>query len=271
MAVISTTHDVNFTTEVGDVVASGGRLNVSTDGVIINTSVTGGGFDQIGGPNGGPAVSINTILNDQIINSGAPAGTTTAWELIGPRGVASNTLVTANTIQLVFGDEVVVGGVPAATAINTSVTFNGAVLVASGGITKGATLTGLNPSFHANEFVFSGGSALNTIVNHDGLLDVGGDGFGGAFPSPFGGHFSFNEGSGFASNTIVNQFGTILVNDFSSTTSTTVFAGGQELVFNRGNVSNTTLIGGLEVIEGSATGFASGFASGTNITANGVQ
>src|SRR5262249_37471289 len=70
---------------------------------------------------------------------------------------------------------------------------------------------------------------------------------------------------------IVNQFGTILVNRFSSTTDTTVFAGGQELVFDRGNVSNTTLIGGLEVIEGSATGFASGFASGTNITANGVQ
>src|SRR5271166_1687420 len=169
----NTPHDVNGTTETGDIVASGGVLSVTTNGTISATSVFAGGEDIVGGPGQTAALSLGTVLTGAGLSSGSinnPSGV--AIEGVAHGGTASGTTVNANCEQVVFS-----GGL----AIGTVVNFDGFVFVAFGGVTQGATLTGLNAGNVANEFVedLGGrpGSALATTVNHNAVLDVTSGGF----------------------------------------------------------------------------------------------
>src|SRR5271166_5665433 len=73
--------------------------------------------------------------------------------------------------------------------------------------------------------------------------------------------------------TTVNSGGFELVNGALAVASSTIVnAGGAELVFSAGTASNTVLSGGLEVIEGKATGFTVvGSAIATTIDDGGDQ
>jgi autotransporter passenger strand-loop-strand repeat protein len=112
-------------------------------------------------------------------------------------------------------------------------------------------LIGGGPTLVANEFVEDSGSAVNTVVDQNGVL--------------------FLETSGTALGTTVNGGGFELVGSGSTATGTTINTGGADLVFGGVTISSLVNAGGVEVIEGRATGFVlNGIAGGTTLN-GGVQ
>jgi autotransporter passenger strand-loop-strand repeat protein len=220
----NTPHLVFNTTETGDLVASGGVLSALTDATISATSVFAGGEDIVGGFGVTNARALGTVLTGSGFVSGPinnPPGLAEEFVFLG--GTTSGTTVNAHCREVVAS-----GGL----AIDT-VVFGGTVL--DFGVTQGAMLTGDTGNV-ANEFV-NNGTALGTTVNHNAILDV--------------------VSSGFASGTTVNSGGFELA-DGGFASATIVNAGGVDLIFDLGTTSNTMVNGGLEVVEGLATGFIDG-------------
>jgi autotransporter passenger strand-loop-strand repeat protein len=282
-------HDVNGHTETGDFVFSGGVLSVTTLGTISDTTVLFGGKDIVGGVGQSFADSFFTDVfsgGSEVVTQGGTSFSTTLFfgglQIVNSGGVASSTFIGSSGEQVVSGgiavntvvgffglQEVSSGGIAidttvsaggfedvdfGGTAIGTLVAGSGVLNVFSGGVTSGTTLIG-SPGSIANEFVFGGGLAVNTTVEASAVLDVTG---------------------GAATGTIVDFGGIELVDDFGFSTSATILAGGQDLVFSGGatffaNVSGGSPLfpgpRGLQVVEGPATGFllaGSAFATTVN-------
>jgi autotransporter passenger strand-loop-strand repeat protein len=211
------THDVNAgSTEIGDLVLSGGTLDVSfaaNGGTISNTVVDLGGVDNIGDHGIGIATDLNG--GDENIFSG---------------GVAQFTTVAANGEQVVFGagsatDTIVASGF--------QVAFSGALVEASF-VYGGGTL-----------FVESGGLSLDAQVSGGVVaVEAAGSVTG---TSVFAGHQVIAAGGHAIDATVFG--GDELV--AGTARSTTIGANGAEVVEVGGSTFHDVVDGGVQVVFGS--------------------
>ena len=114
--------------------------------------------------------------------------------------------------------------------------------VLSGGLASAVTLAGADPGLRANEFIY--GVSIDTTLDYNSVAEV----------------FS----GGLASTTTVNSGAFELVNG-GTCSDTLVNAGGADLVWADGVTSNTKVAGGVQVVEGVATGLMSGMAVSTTV------
>jgi autotransporter passenger strand-loop-strand repeat protein len=268
--------------QTSDTVVSGGRFLkgqqiVGPGGTSFDTLVTDGGLQSVSGGlangttiegqseqdvrAGGVANATNLLSGGQDVFSGGTANFTTVHsggtQFVLSGGVANSTVLAGGamtveggvavsaTVSAFGGMAVVEGGV----ASNTLVLANGKVDAFDGGTTVDTTLFG-NPTAVANEFVNFDGLAVGTTVSNFGVQDV-------VF-------------AGTASNTLVENGGTELVHSAlggvdPASLNPTILAGGQELVWDLGFTSGANVSGGLEVVEGPATGLVAGSAFATTV------
>jgi autotransporter passenger strand-loop-strand repeat protein len=269
--------DTTQVTLTGEIVGSGGVLRDGAHAVVSNTTVNAGGLMDVASVESDGATldtdataeSVSATINsggeEIVVLGGIDISATInagGLQIVGSGGLTDGAVINSGGRQLVgITDDPGGGGeLPTSeffsggTASNTVVNGGGLETVADGGVTVFTTLIGGGSTLVANEFVEDSGSAVDTVVDQNGIL--------------------FLETSGVALGTTVNGGGFELIGQGSLAIGTTVNAGGADLVF--GGVSSNTLVnaGGVEVLEGPATGFvgsAAGDSLGTTLNNGGVQ
>jgi autotransporter passenger strand-loop-strand repeat protein len=172
---------VNNGTEVGDTVINGGLLQVTTDGLIVNT-VASGDFSTIvvsGFFNGTLQHNAVTVGTSLFGVASSPAG-----EFVSAGGTAFQTTVNALAVQ----------GVGGGTASNTTVNAGGEMFVEDDiderpGTAFGTIVDGVG-GLTANLFVDDGGHTFGTVVNFNGIEEVFGDNNGDGDPGTASGTLS---------------------------------------------------------------------------------
>ncbi len=220
---------------------------------------------------GGSATS-NTVAGD-INVAGVTTATTVQYgtEFILNGGVASDTVLDTNADASLYGTEYVQ---PGGLAIGTQ--NDGAyVLVANGGVTSGTHeyYDGTAAGNTGLENVTAGGSAYDSIIDNEGVLDVSGDSF----------------------RTQVNNGGSETVETGGTASGSMIGSGGSQIIFSGGTITGSgtdagmvilsagAIFSGTETLAGSAggpalfefaatnTGTIEGVISGFTTGANGNQ
>jgi autotransporter passenger strand-loop-strand repeat protein len=217
-----TTHDVDGTTEIGDLVLSGGTLDVASAG-------------------SGGMIEDTTVSGTDTIYSGGSAVSSLVTGVVSPGG--------AGTVLINGGDEnVLFGGVAVGTTV-TGVSSGGSSFFGKQdifGVASGTVVLGLG--FDA---VYSGGSALGTAVSSGGNEFIESKGY--ASGTLVDGGVQAIEPGGSADATLVES-GHLLVAAGSAGGAMAGYAivdGGDELIagFGAEGYSATINSGGTEVVE----------------------
>jgi autotransporter passenger strand-loop-strand repeat protein len=210
-------------TDSGDIVDNGCTLNVLSGGAISATQDSGTLYVSAGG----------TATDTVVLNS----------VLLNVYGSATGTIVYGSGLEIVYS-----GGIAIGTVVNV-----GAQVVEFGGTELNPTInssrdqaiygvaSGTVVNSGSNEYVYSGGTAIGTVVNNDnhGGLDVfsGGTAIGTTVNSE-----SVLTVYGFASSSIVNGGGCEFVSG-GTAIGTVVESGGQETVQYSGTALGTVVDG----------------------------
>lgn len=230
--VYETGNEVVSGTSIGTTLLPGGELQVLFGGTIRNTlSIIG--FDLI--YSGGTA--IDTTLTGRASLAG---GVTYGTEWVYSGGTAVGTTLLAGYQELDGG-----------TAINTTINTLGHQRILSGGTARATTVSGglevvdgvSFDGFGGSQEVFSGGTAIDTIVNSFGRLEVEAGGV--------ASNVILNGGvaaaAGTISGAIVNSGGSLMVS--GTATATTINNGG--MLTDGGTIVDTTInSGGIAVVDG---------------------
>jgi autotransporter passenger strand-loop-strand repeat protein len=226
-----------------------GKLSVASDGVAIDTTVVGS--------SGGVFVSDGGTASGTVLKN-------TGREFVLSGGLDFGITVKAGGLLVVSG-----GGTTMSSFVSGSDSVSAAELLsASGG--PGGTASGTILSGLAVLGVFSGGTALDTIVNSVGVSTSGG------LVVRSGGStvgVTINSGgreavlqSGTTVDATVNSGGLEFVSSGGTAISSLIFAGGTAIVSGRtATVIDTTVSGGMLIVR------SGGLADPTTITAGGTE
>jgi autotransporter passenger strand-loop-strand repeat protein len=251
------THTISSgVTDTGDVVLAGGTLVVGSAGTAISTTdfgvvdvdaggltsdsiVASGGVETVSGFAffGFPADAIGTTIN----NGGV--------QQVLADGNASNTVVNNGGLQYVSG---LPGPFPVgaeAFVEDTLITNGGIQEVLDFSIASGTTVNSGGLQFVSGTFTSAlpvrvGGTASDTVINGGGIEEI----------------LDF----GAAIGTIVNSGGYELLNG-GIASATIVNVGAADLIWSSGIARDTQVLGGLEVVEGPATGLIAGSVFDTTV------
>lgn len=239
----------NLTTSVGSAtIENGGRLNVSSGGVVSAVTVMKGGLLYVGKQG-----DISDIPGAQGIVSGgviSAGGTLTVYG----GGLVENALVNSSNLMVASG------------AAASSLTLASGVAETLYGVDSGATIQA-----NADQMIQAGGSGVGATlqlgtqdVNQGGVAisaTVIGDN---ANDLAYGGGQNI-YGGGYASHTLVTQYGNQLIASDGSATDTTLTNGGIQDIQQGGSATDTTVSsGGVLQVEGGA------FLSGATISSGGT-
>jgi autotransporter passenger strand-loop-strand repeat protein len=209
------THDVEDTTETGDLVQSGGTLDVTSSGSIFSTTVDVGGVDNIFSGGSATDTSLAGGIENVFAGAGATAATVFSGGVEAIFGVAEDTTVLLNGLDAVYG-----GG----SALGTTVSSGGIEYVDSRGYASGAIVDG------GIQAIEPGGSADATLVESGHLLVSAGP-----------------AGPALAWYTTIDGGDELLAGFNASGYSATINSGGTE-VLDGGSSTDDTINGGVQVV-----------------------
>lgn len=228
-------------------IESGARLNVSSGGVVSAVTVMSGGLLFVGKQaDKSDAVGAQGVVSGGTISSG---GTLTVYA----GGLVENVLV--NSSNLLVSSGAVASGLTLASGVaetlygvdsGATVQANADQMVEAGGSGVGATLK------LGTQDVLQGGSAISTTVIGDSADDLA-----------YGGGQNIYAG-GYASHTIVTQYGNQTVMSSGLATDTILTDGGIQDIQQGGSATSTTVSSG-----GSLQVDGGGFLSGATISSGG--
>ncbi|WP_342711237.1 AIDA repeat-containing protein [Bradyrhizobium sp. B124] len=274
-AILGFSYVPSYTTGVGTAInttISGGRLSVDTGSTASNTTVSSGGrLDLFGGTasnttvnGGGVDIYGGTAIGTTIKNGGLEYVTNDYNNNPGAYGSA----VASNTTVMGSGSEQIVGFLGAATAVNTVVDGGTQYLgytafgSAGSGFASNTTITNGGIQYVAPYgLANAGGTAVNTTVTGSGSIQYVGSGqFSGSATASSTTLIAGGEQvvwGGTASSTVISSGGTEIVSSGGIARTAVISAGGTEIVMAGGTASAAVISsGGTEVV--SSGGTASG-------------